>query len=63
MARNMRQEHAGRAARRGSWGVGKFFFRIRTQEDRIFDLYYDRAPQNVDQRKGSWHLFQELTQP
>lgn len=60
MARNMRDEHTERASRRGSWGVGKFFFRVRIQDGRVFDIYYDRAPEDVDRRKGSWHLFQEL---
>ncbi len=61
MARNMRPSHAATASRRGSWGVGKIYFRVRTNEGRIFDLYYDRAPKDVDQRKGSWFLFQELS--
>ena len=60
MARNMRPEHAKTAARRGSWGVGQFYFRVLTEQGRIFDLYYDRAPKSVDQRKGAWFLFQEL---
>lgn len=61
LSRNMRPEHAAAAARRGSWGVGLFYFRLRTEEGRIFDLYYDRAPQDVDRRKGGWYLFQELS--
>jgi hypothetical protein len=60
MARNMRPEHAATAARRGSWGVGQFYFRVRTQQGRIFDLYYDRAPKDVDRRKGAWFLDKEL---
>ncbi len=60
MARNMRPEHAATAARRGSWGVGQFYFRVRTQQGRIFDLYYDRAPKDVDKRKGAWFLDKEL---
>jgi hypothetical protein len=60
MARNMQPQHAATASRRGSWGVGQFHFRIRTDSGRIFDLYYDRAPVNVDKRKGEWFLFQEL---
>lgn len=60
MARNMRPEHAAKASRRGSWGVGQFYFRVRTQQDRIFDLYYDRAPKDVDRRKGAWFLDKEL---
>ena len=60
MARNMRPEHATKAARRGSWGVGQFYFRVRTLQGRIFDLYYDRAPKDVDRRKGTWFLDKEL---
>jgi hypothetical protein len=60
MARNMRPTHAAPAERRGSWGVGIFYFRVLTADERIFDLYYDRAPQDSDRRKGAWYLYQEL---
>ncbi|MBD3236241.1 MAG: hypothetical protein GF330_06035 [Candidatus Eisenbacteria bacterium] len=60
MARNMRAEHAARAAQRGSWGVGRDFYRVRTREGRIFEIYYDRAPRDAYRRGGSWHLFREL---
>lgn len=60
MARNMQPQHAAVASRRGSWGVGLFYFRIRTETGRIFDLYYDRAPKDADHRKGEWFLYQEL---
>jgi hypothetical protein len=60
MRRNMQPQHAAVAANRGSWGVGVFHFRLRTPEGRIFDLQYDRAPKDVDRRKGEWILFQEL---
>jgi hypothetical protein len=60
MARNMTPEHLSTASRRGSWGVGRFFFRVRTEGGQYFDLYYDRAPKNVSNRKGSWVLFREL---
>ena len=61
MARNMRLQNAAKARRRGSWGVGRFYFRVLTSSGRIFDLYYDRAPKNVEDRKGSWFLDRELT--
>ena len=48
------------AAQSGSWGVGRIFFRARTDSTRIFDLYYDRAPRSARQRKGGWYLFREL---
>ncbi len=61
MARNMRPEHLATAERRGSWGVGRFYFRVRTDSDQVFDLYYDRAPKNVDERKGAWFLYREMS--
>lgn len=60
MAHNMQPEHAAVAAQRGSWGVGRAFFRVRTESGQIFDLYYDRAPKDADRRKGAWFLYQEL---
>lgn len=63
MAVNMRPEHASIAAERGSWGVGRFYFRVRTAAGPIFDLYYDRAPKGASQRKGAWFLFRELEEP
>ncbi len=60
MAVNMRPQHAARASRRGSWGVGRDYFRVRVADGRIFELYYDRAPEDVDHRKGGWFLFREL---
>jgi hypothetical protein len=59
MARNMSPPHKTHAELVGSWGVGRFFFRVRTIEGRIFELYYDRAPIDVDDRKGRWVLFTE----
>lgn len=63
MARNMSPAHASRAAVVGSWGVGRYFFRVRTTSGRIFDLYYDRAPQSAADRKGHWFLFSERSAP
>ncbi|MBN1261526.1 MAG: hypothetical protein JXB35_12680 [Anaerolineae bacterium] len=60
MASNMRPSHAAAATQRGSWGVGRAYFRVRTGAGRIFELYYDRAPKAVDDRKGSWVLYREL---
>ena len=60
MARNMRPGHAATAAQRGSWGVGRDYFRVRTDAGRIFDLYYDRAPKSVGDRKGAWFLYREM---
>jgi hypothetical protein len=69
MARNMRPEHARRAAAKGSWGVGRYYFRVRalgpqspTPDGQCFELYYDRAPLDADSRKGSWVLTSELAE-
>ena len=59
MARNMSDAHTERASRKGSWGVGKFFFRVKTGDNRIFDLYYDRAPRDAADRTGKWFLLCE----
>jgi hypothetical protein len=61
MDRNMRPEHAATAARRGSWGVGRDYYRVRTATGQTFDLYYDRAPKRVQDRKGGWFLYREVT--
>ena len=61
MAVNMRPAHRAAALRSGSWGVGRDYFRVRTENGRIFDLYYDRAPKSADDRKGSWVLYREMT--
>ena len=59
MARNMAPAHLASASRLGSWGVGRFYFRVKTREGRIFEIYYDRAPEDADGRKGNWFLFAE----
>jgi hypothetical protein len=59
-ADNMRPEHAAVAARRGSWGVGRDYYRVRTENGRVFELYYDRAPKNAIDRKGAWFLYREI---
>lgn len=56
MARNMSPAHLSSAARSGSWGVGRFYFRVRVNTGQIFEIYYDRAPQDADNRKGGWFL-------
>lgn len=59
MARNMRPSHRIMAAKRGSWGVGRFHFRVRVTGGRVFELYYDRAPESAGDRKGHWFLLGE----
>jgi hypothetical protein len=59
-ARNMQPHNQRKALKRGSLGVGRFYFQIKTERGRIFELYYDRAPKNIDDKLGSWNLFREL---
>lgn len=40
--------------------MGRYYFRVRTDAGRVFDLYYDRAPRDTVDRKGSWHLLREM---
>lgn len=60
MANNMRPENLLKAAKRGSWGVGRYYFRVQVGDGRIFELYYDRAPKGQAQRLGSWFLNREI---
>lgn len=75
LATNMRPGHAAAAEQRGSWGVGRFYFRVRVEGGRLFELYYDRAPRPAarrgakdttdtgkgsKERKGAWFLRGEL---
>jgi hypothetical protein len=60
MARNMRPAHAAVAAERGSLGVSRFYFRVRTDTGQVFDLYYDREIKDVDDRLGHWFLYREM---
>jgi hypothetical protein len=62
MARNMSDAHTLTAAINGSWGVGRFYFRVKTAQDRVFDIYYDRAPKGVTDRKGQWFVLCEYVQ-
>ena len=59
-AKNMSEAHLRTAAKRGSWGVGRFNFRVQTDQQRVFDLYYDRAPKGGADRAGHWVLWREL---
>jgi hypothetical protein len=59
-AYNMQPQHAARAASRGSWGVGQDYYRVKVKNGQIFDLYYDRAPKSVNQRKGEWVIYREM---
>jgi hypothetical protein len=63
MARNMQPQHAIVAEGRGSWGVGRFYYQVSVDTGQLFEIYYDRAPKDIDSRKGSWVLVGEYTQP
>jgi hypothetical protein len=60
MSMNMQPEHAARAAQQGSWGVGRYFFTVRAEGGRAFELYYDRAPKDIDHPEGVWFLRYEI---
>jgi hypothetical protein len=60
MAQNMRPANLKKAASRGSWGVGRYYFRVRVVDGRVFEIYYDRAPKSRNQRQGEWFLNREL---
>ena len=60
MARNMRPAHAAVASGRGSLNVGRFYFRVLVDTGQVFDIYYDRAMKNIDDRKGQWFIYREL---
>lgn len=59
MERNMVPGHLSTALRKGSWGVGRFYFRVRVQQGNIFEIYFDRAPENAGDRKGHWFILGE----
>jgi hypothetical protein len=63
MARNMSPPHARHAALKGSWGVGRYYYRVIVQNQRIFEIYYDRAPVHAGERKGRWFLLGERKIP
>jgi hypothetical protein len=48
------------AERHGSWGVGRDYYRVRTDTGEVFELYYDRAPQGMDRPKGGWFLYRQI---
>ena len=60
MAKNMKADKASTASIRGSWGVGQDYYRIKTSNGRIFDIYFDRAPKDINRKKGNWYVFREL---
>jgi hypothetical protein len=63
MENNMQPDHAQTASQRGSWDVGRYYFDVRTANNRCFRVYYDRAPGGVANRAGAWILMAELMPP
>jgi hypothetical protein len=61
MANNMSPAHARAAKIRGSRGVGRDYYRVLTETDRVFTLYYDRSPKNAGDTLGEWILLEEET--
>ena len=61
-ARNMSPQHAVMAEARASWGVGRYHFHVRVADGRLYHLYYDRAPRDIDERMGEWFLVAELVE-
>ncbi len=58
-AENMQEAHARAATKRGSWGVGRDYFRVHTSAGRVFLIYFDRAPKNAGDRQGRWFVREE----
>ncbi len=48
------------AERHGSWGTGRDYYRVRVESGQVFDIYYDRAPQGPQGRKGAWFLYRQV---
>jgi hypothetical protein len=57
--RNMAPAHLRSASKVGSWGVGRYYFCVQADNGQIFEIYFDRAPQNAGDRKGHWFLMGE----
>ena len=61
-ARNMQPAHLQSASRVGSWGVGRYSFYVVVEGGKIYEIYFDRAPQDAGDRKGHWFLKGERVQ-
>ena len=58
---NMRPSNQLKAAIRGSRGVGRFYYRVLTTEDRIFRIYFDRSEWDQESKTGAWILHSEYS--
>ena len=57
---NMRESHLQRAHLKGSWGTGRYYFRVETECGHTFEIYYDRTPSSRQNKFGHWVLFKEI---
>ena len=60
MASNMRPGNSRRARRRGSRGVGRFYYRVRVRGGRVFELYFDRAAAGKNPAEEGWFISREI---
>ena len=44
--------------RKGSWGVGRDYYRVKTDTGEVFVIYYDRQPEKT--KKGQWILLKKV---
>jgi hypothetical protein len=58
--RNALPAHSAVAVERGTLGLCRFYSRVRADTGQIFNLYYDRAIKDVDNRLGRWFLYREM---
>ncbi|MCK5328341.1 MAG: hypothetical protein KAR36_07040 [Candidatus Latescibacteria bacterium] len=54
-----REWQSGEGKGAGSWGVGRTYFRVRTDSGETFELYYDRKPDGR-LKKGMWVLWRSV---
>ncbi len=62
MARNMSTEHAAVAEGAAPGGLVVIISMFESQDGRLFHIYYDRAPKDLDDRMGEWFLVSELVE-
>ncbi|MGD2250965.1 MAG: DUF6504 family protein [Candidatus Methanofastidiosia archaeon] len=43
---------------KGSWGVGRDYYRVKTDTGEVFVIYYDRQPKKS--KKGQWILLKKV---
>jgi hypothetical protein len=44
---------------KGSWGVGRDYYRVVVDSGEVFDIYYDRKPKGKT-KKGEWTLYRRV---